>query len=158
MTVTRNHIVDAATTPPITREDVLRRWFRTWANLPAWNRDLASTVELVISPDRCATFLGLCKGQKITIYRAVDAPRFHASMELSVLLHEMAHAATPTDPGHGVIWQVAFSRAVREVTGIGIPRAAENYRTLQRAAEVAFASWWRTSGNEMLLKISGVLA
>lgn len=142
----------------ITRANVLHSWHHRWSNLRAWKRDL-SPVSVTVSDVRHPARLGTCwtREQRITVYRAVDAPRFNAASELYTLLHELAHAAE-IEEHHGLGWQRTHADAIREVTGIGIPSAANNYRVLVEAGREAVASWWRSSGNEFLLKMTGVAA
>lgn len=138
----------------ITREDVLRRWFGQWSRLKAWRKDL-SGVDLLISDEFKHSMLGTCNvlAQRVTIYRC-NQVSFNAASELDTLLHELAHAACTIDHHHGVTWQRVYSEAVREVTGIAIPRAAANYMTLCRSGKAAVASWWRSSGNDALVRLA----
>ncbi len=142
----------------ITRAEVLHKWFKQWHTLRAWNRSLENVVMNVSDirhPDRLGTCWTL--QQRITVYRAVDVPRFNAASELYTLLHEMAHAAC-IEEHHGVKWQATHAEAILEVTGIGIPKAAANYQVLCQAGRDAVKAWWRTSGNEFLLGLTGVKA
>ncbi len=139
----------------ITRTDVLMRWFRQWANLRAWKRDL-SEVKVEVSdrwyPDRLGTCWTL--EQRIAVYRSSERS-FNAANELHTLLHELAHAATILEH-HGPKWQECYSAAILEVTRIAIPRAASSYRILNTAGRAAMKSWWTSSGNDSLLRVTGV--
>lgn len=136
----------------ITREQVLRKWFAEWTRLPAWGRSLAG-VTLEISNQHHPERLGTCwtERQHITIYRS-NRDGHNMAVELDTLIHEMAHAATCA--AHDVRWQTCYSRAIREVTKIAIPRAAANYLSIQKAGEAAVKSWWVSSGNDFLWKVA----
>lgn len=134
----------------ITRHNVLTKWAADWRKLSAWKRDL-SLVEVEISNQAFPHRAGTCWSyeQRLVVYRGES---IHG--ELYTLLHEFAHAATIGD-GHGSLWQAVHADAIHEVTRIPIPSAADNYRILCEAGRDAVASWWKTSGNEMLWKMFG---
>lgn len=135
----------------ITREEVLTKWFRQWHTLRAWKRDL-SNVTMEVSDRQYADRLGTCWSaeQRFAVYRGRST-----SGELYTVLHEMAHAAC-IEEHHGSKWQETHANAIREVTGIEIPKAASNYHTLCEAGRAAMKSWWVSSGNEFLLRLTGV--
>lgn len=140
----------------LTRREILTFWFSKWATLSAWQRDL-TPVAVEVSDRFNDSRLGTCwpMQQRITVYRAVQAPKVALASELDTILHEMAHAAT-IDEHHSAKWQAVYSRAVTEVTRIPIPVMANNYHILCQAGKQAVASWWRSSGNEALVKMVGV--
>lgn len=139
----------------ITRNEVLTKWFRQWHTLKAWRRDL-SNVTMEVSDRQYSDRLGTCwpAEQRFAVYRG-HTPKFFAPGELYTVLHEMAHAAC-IEEHHGSKWQEAHAAAIREVTGIEIPKAANNYHTLCEAGTSAMKSWWVSSGNEFLLRLTGV--
>lgn len=129
----------------LTREIVLRKWSQEWATLKAWNRDL-SEVDVEISDKTFPMRLGTCWSheQRLVIYRGNSI-----AAELNVLIHEFAHAATIGE-SHGPVWQAMYADAVREATGLPIPRCGANYRIVHAAGEDAVKTWWTRSGNEFL--------
>lgn len=132
----------------LTREMVLRKWETEWKLLKSWNRDL-SLVEVEISDREHANRLGTCWSyeQRLVVYRGDSI-----ADELHTLLHELAHAATIGEK-HGPIWQATYADAVREVTGVPVPRAATSYRIVNAAGKDAVKSWWHESGNEFLWRL-----
>lgn len=133
----------------ITREQGLLTWASRWRTLRAWRRDL-SEVRVEISDRVHANRLGTCwpHAQRLVVYRGNAFVE-----ELATLLHELAHAAT-IDARHSEVWQRVFSDAVSEVTGIAVTPVAYNFRVLNSAAKDAFATWWRTSGNDRLWRLA----
>lgn len=132
----------------ITREQVLRKWARDWANLSAWARDL-SEVEVEISDQVHPRRLGTCWAheQRMVIYRGASI-----AVDLDTLLHEYAHAATIGNH-HGADWQLTYATAIREVTGISVPSSVSNYRILCEAGSHAIECWWFLSGGDFLWKL-----
>lgn len=132
----------------LTREIVLVKWSKEWANLKAYGRDL-SKVEIEISDRVCQDRLGTCwtHEQRLVIY-----PGKSITDDLDTLIHELAHAATIGD-AHGELWQKTYASAIEEVTGIPIPKRAGNYHRLCQAGRQAVASWWEASGNAFLWRL-----
>lgn len=133
----------------ISRAQGLLSWADRWRTLRAWRRDL-SQVRVEVSDQAHPQRLGTCWSlqQRLVIYRG---PSFVD--ELSTLVHELAHAATILEH-HSEIWQEVYAAAVTEITGIEVVPVAHDYRVLDRAAEDALRSWWRTSGNDRLWRLA----
>ena len=132
----------------ITRTEVLKKWTKDWRTLQAWCRDL-SEVSVEISDKAHPHRLGTCWSheQRLVVYKGSSITE-----DLDTLIHELAHAATIGE-GHGLAWQSCYADAVQEVTGIPIPSAADNYRTLCQSGKAAVSSWWVSSGHDFLWKL-----
>lgn len=133
----------------ITREQGLRTWASRWVTLRAWGRDL-STVKIAISDHMPADRLGTrwTHQQRIAIYKGESFVG-----ELSTLVHELAHAAT-IEHSHGERWQVTYSAAVTEITGITVVPAAYSFEVLNMAAKDAMRTWWQASGNAAIWRLA----
>lgn len=128
----------------ITWEQGISTWAERWRNLRAYEgRVLQSlvTIRNVFFPERWGT--AWSHRNEIAVYRS---DRF--SNDLDTIIHEFAHLARSVH--HEADWQECYADAIREVTGIPIPRQANNYEMLVRAGREAMASWWKTSGNAFL--------
>jgi hypothetical protein len=132
----------------ITRREVLQKWAKDWRTLKAWNRDL-SEVQITISEEVHKNRWGTCwiMEQRLVVYKS---PTIH--QDLDTLIHELAHAATIHE-AHGPDWQLCYATAIREVTGISIPKAADNYQILCEAGSAAVTSWWMASGHDFLWRL-----
>lgn len=133
----------------ITARDVVLRHVREWRNLRAWGRSL-DNVEIEFSSRKTTRRAGTCwtTEQRVVIYTAHAIPDM-----LATGLHELAHAVEMLDH-HGPAWQARFAAAVIEVTGCGMPRAADDFAVLDRAAEDLVRDWWDRSGNGFAARLA----
>jgi len=94
----------------IMREAGLR--LSDWALALRWSRK---------HPDDCT---GHCSydNHRITATIGVRAPSAHWR---ALLLHEVAHAVTPEDGGHGDAWRARFAELLAAVYGRSIPPSAD---------------------------------
>jgi hypothetical protein len=91
--------------------DLVRRWAVVWCRLATWGKPLTPTFKVeawhVTYP-----VLGRAhpKTNLVEIYVTGGIAE-----DLSTVLHELAHIASPAPPHHGIKWKIIYVRAVAEV-------------------------------------------
>ena len=140
------------------RRETIQRWAEEWRSLRAWDRDL-SEIQVSIPGSYNQGIYGACvaDGQRVRVYYSPEG----IAVDLSTLLHEMAHADTVHEHvSHGPVWRATLARAVLEVTGTDItPSIRDCLRhmpdnELLRSqvdyyADKAVREWWRRTGNDL---------
>lgn len=142
---------------PFRSQEILR-WAEEWRTLRAWERDLYE-VQISVPGSYNHGVYGACvaDGKRLRVYYSPEG----IAVDLSTLLHEMAHADTPHDHvDHGPVWRATLARAVLEVTGTDLsPKFAElvgylpNGELLRSQVDYhvdkAVREWWRRTGNDL---------
>lgn len=133
---------------PITVEQGILKWASEWAKLKAWRRDLGY-VKVTVSTRSFPERAGTCWPfqHRLIVYKG---PFVH---QLKTLVHEFAHAATIGE-GHGAEWQVIYSNAITEITGVPMVSAASKYEDIDTAAYEAISLWWKRSGNDRFWRMA----
>lgn len=127
------------------RTDVLKSWADQWRTLRAWGRNLEE-VTFTFKPHRRGPLGSAC-----SVTRDAEIRETHdLADDLATILHELAHLAVPGCEQHGTRWRVAFSAAVKEVTG-GVVADAEIH-LIDRQARDYVKQWLTASGQAAVLR------
>lgn len=142
---------------PFRSQEILR-WAEEWRTLRAWERDLYE-VQISVPGSYNHGVYGACtvSGQRLRVYYSPEG----IAVDLSTLLHEMAHADTSHEHvDHGPVWRASLARAVLEVTGTDLTaKLAELVDYLPDGellrsqvdyhVDKAVREWWRRTGNDL---------
>lgn len=140
--------------------DEIRRRADAWRKLRTWRRDL-STTRIVVARQRGHTSLGYCdaNGHVVTIYACGQF-----DVDLSTVLHELAHADTTGVPQnwHGSVWATRYCDAAAEVIGerIAIPRfdcaTTDDIQyaiLVDTVVERGIRLWWQDTGMDLAWRL-----